>query len=665
MLDGETLELSPTLSTAALSCAGQRESPRSFGSPPPEAPLNAAIRPESASKASAHGQPAFSVVVPAWNRADRLPSALESVLRQSLSDLELIVVDDGSDDETAALVQSISDPRVRYVRQEHSGVCSARNRGADAAAGRFLTFLDSDDEALPSWLEQLGRVLEATTADVVVCGALTVDPSRRCWEPVLPGPWGPAFGDLPGPLLAGTFALRTRGFREVGGYEPSLTYSENTELALRMAELVSQSLWTAAAIDVPLVVHYQRYSRPYSTGRYEAARYILQRHSTRLALDPRAEGLYHGIAGIGASRLGRRREACLELAAAVRADPKRLVHVRRLLQVASGLHRNGEEGGLAKDPPSMQDATESVRVGEVHALAVTYCRPEPLRRTLEAILRPEHAVASVTVVDNDPAQSAESVVNEFRRGGVDIEYLPTGENQGPAGGLAVGMEHLIESLAPGDWMVLIDDDDPPPPGLALGDLHRFACWLVDRGVPVGVVGISGGRLDRRRARFTRVPQRALHGPVPVDFIGGNQFPMVSVEAIRSVGPFRSELFFGFDDLEFGLRVRRAGFGVFADGAQWVKARERAGRTGDVVPRPARRVSTWRRYYSIRNLITVLRDQVGLVPAIVATLTNVFGRPLVDLRQRPGEWRRYAAVGLRAGADAWLRRLGRRMDPGAE
>jgi GT2 family glycosyltransferase len=85
-----------------------------------------------------------SVVIPTYNRAKRLPAAIDSVLRQGLDETEIIVVDDGSVDDTRAVVARYGD-RVNYVYQENAGVGSARNTGIRQATGEFIAFLDSDD----------------------------------------------------------------------------------------------------------------------------------------------------------------------------------------------------------------------------------------------------------------------------------------------------------------------------------------------------------------------------------------------------------------------------------------------------------------------------------------------------------------------------------------
>jgi glycosyltransferase involved in cell wall biosynthesis len=106
--------------------------------------------------------PFCSIVIPVYNRADTLPAALESVRGQNEQDFEVLVIDDGSADDPAAVVAGFADPRIRYARQENRGAGAARNHGIDLAHGRFVAFLDSDDRFLPEHLATMRRLLECT-----------------------------------------------------------------------------------------------------------------------------------------------------------------------------------------------------------------------------------------------------------------------------------------------------------------------------------------------------------------------------------------------------------------------------------------------------------------------------------------------------------------------
>lgn len=97
--------------------------------------------------------PKISIVIPAYNRANVIGRAIKSVLLQTYDNFEIIVVDDGSTDNTKDIVESFADDRISYVCQKNSGAPVARNTGLKIAKGKYIAFLDSDDEWLPTFLE--------------------------------------------------------------------------------------------------------------------------------------------------------------------------------------------------------------------------------------------------------------------------------------------------------------------------------------------------------------------------------------------------------------------------------------------------------------------------------------------------------------------------------
>ncbi|MBR4540153.1 MAG: glycosyltransferase [Clostridia bacterium] len=130
--------------------------------------------------------PLVSVILPAYNRAEQVKRAALSVLAQTEGDLELIVVDDGSTDDTLSALAEIRDPRLRVVRQEHGGACRARNKGAALSRGQYVAFQDSDDVWRRDKLAVQLRCFRETGADVVFCqlmerrpdGSVSLFPSR-------------------------------------------------------------------------------------------------------------------------------------------------------------------------------------------------------------------------------------------------------------------------------------------------------------------------------------------------------------------------------------------------------------------------------------------------------------------------------------------------------
>lgn len=104
--------------------------------------------------------PQFSVVIPLYNKANFIGATLESVLQQTFTDFEIIVIDDGATDNSSAVVQTISDPRLQYIRTENKGVSAARNHGVSIAKANWVTFLDADDLWKPDFLRVMHNTIE-------------------------------------------------------------------------------------------------------------------------------------------------------------------------------------------------------------------------------------------------------------------------------------------------------------------------------------------------------------------------------------------------------------------------------------------------------------------------------------------------------------------------
>jgi glycosyltransferase involved in cell wall biosynthesis len=123
--------------------------------------------------------PHVSVIVPAYNAANTLVETLQSVLQQTYHDFEILVVDDGSTDATATVVESFG-PKVRYVRQDNAGVSGARNTGASMTSGDLLAFLDADDLWAPNKLErQIALLRQRPDVGVTYVGAVRIDAAGR------------------------------------------------------------------------------------------------------------------------------------------------------------------------------------------------------------------------------------------------------------------------------------------------------------------------------------------------------------------------------------------------------------------------------------------------------------------------------------------------------
>lgn len=280
--------------------------------------------------------PVFSVIIPTYNRAAVVGRAIRSVLDQSFAQFELIVVDDGSADETAQVVAGFTDARVRYMYQENAGVSAARNSGVALARGQYLTFLDSDDEALPEWLAEFDRLLQPEDVGVACCGFfIHVVGQRERLGPYLPEDHGDLMSGCRCSFLAGLFTVRREIFWAAGGYDEKMTYSENTELGIRLAAYCAANGLRIVSVDRPLAIYHRDPTGGARTsGNWQkslrSVEIILDRHGDRLRRDPRTYGNYLASAGVYAAKLGDYALARRYFESAVKADMANWRHYVRL-----------------------------------------------------------------------------------------------------------------------------------------------------------------------------------------------------------------------------------------------------------------------------------------------------------------------------------------------
>ena len=112
----------------------------------------------------------ISIVIPLYNKEQSITSTLQTVLKQTYQDFEIVIVDDGSTDHSVEEVKKVIDPRIRLIHQSNAGVSAARNRGIDDARGEYIAFLDADDEWKPDYLKaQYELTLKYTECSVFTC----------------------------------------------------------------------------------------------------------------------------------------------------------------------------------------------------------------------------------------------------------------------------------------------------------------------------------------------------------------------------------------------------------------------------------------------------------------------------------------------------------------
>ena len=206
--------------------------------------------------------PAISVIIPTYNCDRYLTQAIDSVLAQTTEDYELIVIDDGSTDDTAHVIAQIikrydaditnkTHPRqgtIRYIRQSNQGVAVARNHGIQLARGEYIAFLDADDWFVPTKLDHQWAIFD-TNPDVgmVHSGWQRVDANGQRLMDVKPWIDCPQL-DLAQwlqwkPVLPSAMMFRKEWLLKADGFDPRFPPAEDTDLVLRLAAMGCQTAW--------------------------------------------------------------------------------------------------------------------------------------------------------------------------------------------------------------------------------------------------------------------------------------------------------------------------------------------------------------------------------------------------------------------------------------
>ncbi len=170
----------------------------------------------------------FSIIIPSYNDAGRLPRAVKSVLSQEITNWQLIIVDDGSTDNTEEVVKDfLQDSRINFLKKENAGVSAARNTGASKSEGDYLVFLDSDDEIQPGTLKDYQKKIdEVDNPGFISCGLSIngVDRLPKTQKGISKYKYS---------VIPGSFCIKRTVFEEIGIYDEKLKQGENWEMVAR------------------------------------------------------------------------------------------------------------------------------------------------------------------------------------------------------------------------------------------------------------------------------------------------------------------------------------------------------------------------------------------------------------------------------------------------
>ncbi len=451
--------------------------------------------------------PLVSVIMPVLNGEQTIERSVQSVLRQTMGDFELLVVDDGSTDGTARVVSAVADHRCSLLAQSHAGVSAARNTGIAKANGRLVVFLDADDEVDERWLAHLAAPFDDPDVGLVCCSGVQREAAGGV-ESLSPHPSGELLRGYTVLLLAGAFMVRADVLAAAGGYAP-LRYGENFELGFRITRVLSERHLTAAALGDELVRWFSDTVRSATRdpARLESAEYTLTHYGHELTRFGRA--LVHRVAAVNARRTGRRAAAVRHGIAAVSARPDRLENWRTLAGVVAGRSaRGGADSVVATAAPSHLNRLAGVPL--VSVLMPAFNASATLQQAIDSVLTQTFADLELVIVDDGSTDATPDILGA--QTDPRIRVIRLAQN----GGLVAALNRGLAE-ARGALVARLDADDVAVPGRLAFQVEAF-----DRQPDLVLCGCAAVRVSPAGAVVGRSVPPATHARLATGLVSGNR-----------------------------------------------------------------------------------------------------------------------------------------------
>jgi len=252
----------------------------------------------------------FSIVIPTYNRAERLQHTLQSVLQQTFGNFEIIVIDDGSADNSEVICQQFADSRIQYVWQENAGPAAARNNGVARSSGRYIAYLDSDDRWHPEYLNEVALQLGKLAHNSFLYGQIVVDRGvDRYWiKPARAKTADESVFDylyLHGGFMQTSTLVIPRSLSHKISWDESITFGDNDQYAIDLCNTGA----TAVMQTRPLVWYLdidsgdalsQLFIHDAKSQRYQRFFHWMESHHGVMSSEARAGFEAHFLSGVHA-----------------------------------------------------------------------------------------------------------------------------------------------------------------------------------------------------------------------------------------------------------------------------------------------------------------------------------------------------------------------------
>lgn len=285
----------------------------------------------------------ISIITPTYNRAHLISRMIENVIKQSFQNWELIIMDDGSSDNTKEVVESYGDTRIKYYSSGNSGAADKRNKGVEVANYNYIIFLDSDDAPKPHWLELLLNKVHGKKNAIASCGWEKINDQKELIQFSPPQNLGPLFNNITLNYLAGSLLIKKEFFLETGGFDISLPAGHHTDLLLRLIPVFEKNNVKIENISEPLLTihsHSGNKIRSNNSSVYHGTMSLLKKHHLKFKNNRKDHINYLGVAAVSALKMGEIKEGKKLLRKAFIIMPYRKKSLFRVIAVQFPFLRN-------------------------------------------------------------------------------------------------------------------------------------------------------------------------------------------------------------------------------------------------------------------------------------------------------------------------------------
>lgn len=276
---------------------------------------------------------------------------IKGVMEQTFPDWELLILDDGSTDNTEFVVKEFNDERIKYYYTVHTGAADKRNVGISLAKSEYIIFLDSDDEVRPEWLEAFYQGVKERF-DLVSCGYTRVAMTKK--KLYMPVKLGKMFKNLELNFLSGTLLIRKEILQSLNGFDSSLRSGMHTDFLLRLSPEIRKNDYHVKNINKSLIninEHSGARIRNDSSAVYEGTLGLLRKHEHIFKQSPELFCNYLSVAAINLAKDGKYKKSKKMFMEACRVYPRQIIGYLRLIIIHIPLLREvvwGKNKGILK-----------------------------------------------------------------------------------------------------------------------------------------------------------------------------------------------------------------------------------------------------------------------------------------------------------------------------